>query len=173
VGPQTLVRALAARLPDDSVQSGARVLGVARRDGGFELEVSTGGTTTTVEAERLVVALPPRLVATTVEFEPGLDEDLVAVMRRTPTWMATALNGVAVYEEVFWRDAGLSGLALCDTGPLREVHDGGSADGSVAALWGFVSPHHDVRDLPTEDRIEATLEQLGSYFGSRAADPIR
>jgi monoamine oxidase len=126
-----------------------------------------------VQAERLVVALPPRLVATTIDFSPGLDEDLVAVMRRTPTWMATALKGEAVYEESFWRSEGLSGLAFCDSGPLREVHDGGSADGSVAALWGFASTHHDYRDLEVGDRIEATLAQLASYFGSRAADPVR
>ncbi len=173
-GAQGLSRALAAQLPDGALRCNIRVLAIEGGIGGFALQCREGsGESVTVQAERLVVALPPRLVATAIDFSPGLDEDLVAVMHRTPTWMATALKGVAVYEEPFWRSEGLSGLAFCDSGPLREVHDGGSADGSVAALWGFVSAHHDYRDLDAGDRIEATLAQLASYFGPRAADPVR
>ena len=172
-GAQGLVKALGSRLPEGAVRTGVRVVGIGYEQGTFTVATGSEGSSSSVEVERLVVALPPRLVATTIDFAPGLDEELVTVMHRTPTWMATALKGVAVYEEAFWRAEGLSGLAICDSGPLREVHDGGSADGTVAALWGFVSPHHDYRDLDVGDRIDATLAQLGSYFGPAAADPVR
>lgn len=124
-------------------------------------------------ARHVIVAVPPRLVLENVAFTPDLPAELEDVMRLTPTWMATALKCVAVYESPFWREAGLSGLAFSEVGPLREVHDACTDDGSAAALWGFISPRHEFRDLSFDDRIEQVFGQLGRLFGPRAADPLR
>ncbi len=127
-----------------------------------------------LRADAVVLAVPPRLVIDNIPITPDLPEEVEEVVRRTPTWMATALKCVAVYEEPFWRDMGLSGLAFCPgEGPLREVHDACNDDGSVAALWGFVSPRHEYRDLDFDDRRERVFAHLGRLFGTVAADPLR
>jgi monoamine oxidase len=120
-----------------------------------------------------VMALPPRLALDNLAFTPDLPAEVEDVLRHTPTWMATALKCVAVYEEPFWREAGLSGLAYSSGGPLREVHDAGNDDGSLAALWGFLSPLHEFRDLGFDERRELVFEQLGRLFGPAATDPLR
>jgi len=126
-----------------------------------------------LHAPHVIVAAPPRLVLENIPFTPELPADLEDVMRLTPTWMATALKCVAVYEAPFWRADGLAGTAFSEIGPLGEVHDASTDDGSVAALWGFVSPLHEFRDLSFDDRIEQVFAQLGRLFGPTAADPVR
>ena len=121
----------------------------------------------------VVVAVPPRLAAAGITFSPPLPEPLVSAMQGTPTWMATALKCAAVYPSPFWRDRGLSGLAFSGAGPLMEVHDGCTADGTTAALWGFVSPDHAFRDLSFDTRIDAVFAHLGRLFGPGASDPLQ
>lgn len=131
------------------------------------------GASRDLTVDAVVVAIPPRLALENIAFTPDLPDELSEVMRRTPTWMATALKAVAVYESAFWREEGLSGLAFSSGGPLREVHDACTADGSAAALWTFVSYDHAYRDLAFDDRLEVVFGHLGRLFGPTAADPLR
>ena len=173
-GAQDVCRRLADRLPEGSVVLDTRVAAVDARDTGVALNVvGPDGAGRDVETEAVVMALPPRLALGTVDFTPELPEEVEDVLRHTATWMATSLKCVAVYESAFWREAGLSGLAYSGGGPLREVHDAGNDDGSLAALWGFVSPHHEFRDLDFDARLELVFAQLGRLFGPAAADPLR
>ena len=174
-GAQALCQRLAERLPAGTVVVDTEVVEIALdRGGGGGVTVTTFGpdsTETALVADAVIVALPPRLASEGITFTPQLPEPLVAVMRATPTWMARALKCVAVYDRPFWRRAGLSGLALTLGGPLLEVHDGCTADESVAALWGFVSADHAVRDLDFDERIQLVFTQLGRLFGPEATDP--
>ncbi|HJV09255.1 MAG TPA: FAD-dependent oxidoreductase, partial [Acidimicrobiales bacterium] len=143
---------------------GDRVVVTAADEAGAETQVSCG---------HVVVAVPPRLARAGITFTPELPEALLRVMEGTPTWMATAVKCIAVYETAFWRDAGLSGLAFSQPGPLTEVHDACTSDGATAALWGFMSPDHSFRDLDSQARMHAVFDQLGRLFGPEAADPVR
>jgi monoamine oxidase len=87
--------------------------------------------------------------------------------------MGQSMKCVAVYEAPFWRRAGRSGLAFSDDGPLLEVHDASPAEGSMGALWGFVSAKHVYRDLGFDERAARVFEQLGRLFGRAAADPLQ
>ncbi len=174
-GTQALCHRLAARLPEGALTLGTDVTGVTAGAGG--LTVSLAGAGTGREAELTcrfaVVAVPPRLASAGITFTPALPTELVRVMEGTPTWMATAVKCIAVYESAFWREAGLSGLAFSQVGPLFEVHDASTAGGSTPALWGFLSPAHEVRDLDVETRTGMVFAQLGRLFGPPAADPDR
>ncbi|MFP5319014.1 MAG: flavin monoamine oxidase family protein [Acidimicrobiia bacterium] len=173
-GAQDVCRRLADRLPEGSVELDTTVVAVEAGDTGVALNViGPDGTGRDLEADAVVMALPPRLALDTVAFTPDLPEEVEDVLRHTPTWMATSLKCVAVYETAFWREAGLSGLAYSREGPLREVHDAGNDDGSLAALWGFISALHEFRDLDFDDRRELVFAQLGRLFGPDAADPLR
>lgn len=176
-GAQELCVRLAARLPAGTVRLGTEVTAVAAGDGEVgEVRVfamGPGDEEVEVVAAAAVVALPPRLATAGIAFSPALPAEVVEVMSATPTWMARAVKCIAVYESPFWRAAGRSGLALNLGGPLVEVHDGCTPDGSVAALWGFVSHDHRWRDRDPEERRLDVVAHLRRLFGPEAADPVQ
>ena len=173
-GAQSLCLRLADRLPAGSLTLRREVSHVLLEgDHVVVTAADEAGAETRWSCMQVVIAVPPRLARAGITFTPELPEDLARVMEGTPTWMATAVKCIAVYESAFWRHAGLSGLAFSRPGPLTEVHDACAPDGATAALWGFMSPDHAFRDLDPEARMHAVFDQLGRLFGPQAADPLR
>jgi len=158
------------------VVPGTSVTSITAADGTAGLTVvATGPEGDDVEwrARFAIVAVPPRLALERIAFAPALPDDLVRVMNRTTTWMATAVKCVAVYEAPFWRAAGLSGLAFSEVGPLREVHDACTDDTAAAALWGFVAGDDAFRTIDPRERLDLVLAQLQRLFGPEAGDPLQ
>lgn len=123
-------------------------------------------------AEKIIVALPPRL-ASGLEFKPVLEPDPLAALRNIPTWMAGHAKFVAVYDSPFWREQGLSGDAMSRRGPLAEIHDASGANGSPAALFGFVGVPATSREHQREGLEAAALDQLARIFGPSAGKPLQ
>ena len=124
-----------------------------------------------LRCRRLVSTLPPRLLANTIEFTP----DLPAFQRKTlsdiPTWMAGHAKAVIVYSRPFWINAGLSGDAFSQRGPLGEIHDASTPE--HAALFGFFAWDFSKRKGFSEfDLKRAVTEQLTELFGPEAASPL-
>jgi monoamine oxidase len=109
-----------------------------------------------IRAERLVLALPPRLAA-------GLGVPVPDV----PTWMAGQAKLVATYPTAFWRTEGLNGDAISHRGPLAEIHDASPIGAETGALFGFAHPG--VARAP--DFRDMALAQLARLFGPAAATP--
>lgn len=173
-GTQRLCDLLAERLPEGTVSLSTVVAEVAEDGDGLTVTIDEeGGRSRTLTAGTVVLTVPPRLVIETIRFSPELPEDLMQVIEATPTWMGEAVKCVAVYDAPFWREAGLSGSALSDVGPLSEVHDASNEDGSAAALWGFLEYDPDYREMDLDERAPRVLDQLARLFGPRAADPAR
>lgn len=121
----------------------------------------------------VISALPPRLLAETIRMTPAPDAGWLSDLRATPTWMAGQAKLVAVYTSPFWREAGLSGTAMSQRGPLVEIHDASAPDGAHAALFGFVGyPAHARRQLGRDTLVEAAIGQLGRLFGPDARQPV-
>ncbi len=172
-GAQQLCDRLADRLPEESVILGTSVTALAADDDGLTVAMAgTDGATGQATPSFAVVAVPPRLALERFAFTPALPDDLVTVMKATTTWMATAVKCVAVYDTPFWREAGWSGLAVSRVGPLREVHDACTDDGTAAALWGFVAGDDDFRAIDPGERARLVLAHLVRLFGPEAADPL-
>jgi len=118
--------------------------------------VAIAGSWGTLRAERVVLALPPRLA-----------NRLGVAVPDAPTWMAGHAKFVAVYDAQFWRAQGLNGDAISHRGPLAEIHDASPADADEGGLFGFA--------LPGAARMprfrDAALEQLARLFGPDAAAP--
>lgn len=126
----------------------------------------------TVSARRILLAMPPRLVAESIEFSPGLSDEIRASLASIPTWMAGHAKLFALYEKPFWRDMGLSGDGISRCGPLMEIHDASPAGADAGALFGFVglpvgSPSRESGSLKA-----GALAQLRQMFGAAAADPV-
>lgn len=172
-GAQQVCDRLSARLAADALQFGRRVVALEATDAGVQATVQdSAGHTSLLDTGAAVVAVPPRLALQNIEFWPDLPAEVVAVMGATPTWMGEALKSVAVYETPFWRNAGRSGSAFSDRGPLAEVHDASEPDGRFA-LWGFVALDADWRDMEPAERVPAALDQLVRLFGPPAAEPLQ
>lgn len=169
-GTAALVRALADRLPPGTVRRQAQVCRLALRDGGVVLSMARSSDRELV-AKQVILALPPRLIEQSIDFDPSLDVPTRRHWQETATWMAPHAKFVALYARPFWRAAGLSGTAQSMVGPLAEIHDATTGSGQ-AALFGFVGVDADRRAAAGADRLErACLDQLRRLFGADAADP--
>jgi monoamine oxidase len=170
-GTGALIAALARELAPGSVRLGARVTEMALDGEGVRLTVAEGGGTEVVLAERVIAALPPRLLEESVRFTPALDEAVAGRWRGTPTWMAPHAKFFAFYDRPFWREDGLSGTAQSLVGPLVEIHDATTESGR-AALLGFLGVGAGSRAAMGEAALtEACLRQMALLFGEEAGRP--
>ncbi len=121
-------------------------------------------------AKKVILALPPRLAASTILFTPDLPDNLTQAMLKIGTWMAGQAKFTALYKEPFWRQAKLSGQAFSQRGPMGELHDASNNEQVPYGLTGFVgipaAQRHDQQPL-----IEAILSQLALIYGQAAAQP--
>jgi len=170
-GPQAIVDALRARLPDGVVSLQQRVTGIACHARGVDVSIEGGAGVT---ADAIVLALPLRVAMRDVAFAPALPEDVAEACERTPTWMAAQAKLLAVYETPFWRAQGLSGRLSSALGPLVETHDHCGADAHrSAALVGFIGMDVAARHRLGKARLnDAAIAQLKRCFGASAARPI-
>jgi monoamine oxidase len=138
------------------------------RHGSHGVVVEGGGRT--VAARRAILAIPPAL-AGRLAYRPALPGWRSQLTQRVP--MGSVIKVHALYERPFWREEGLSGLALSDRGPVRIVYDNSPAAGSPGVLVGFIEGEQARtwgRRGPA-DRRAAVLACLGDYFGERASRP--
>jgi monoamine oxidase len=124
-----------------------------------------------VEAERVVVALPPAL-AGEIEFDPPLPERRRQLGQRLRPGRLTKC--MALYERPFWRDDDLSGEAVTDAGPVTLTFDSSPRDASTGVLLGFVGGPEvaDLEGLGESERRAAVLACFARLFGRRAEQPL-
>lgn len=172
-GVESLVEALCAKLPQDRLHLGHHLEQVSDQGDSVALRFRNNGDTVEHQARQLVLALPPRVVASSLSFTPALDLRLIDLMQRTPTWMAGHAKVLVRYSRPFWRDAGLSGAALSGYrgAPLGEIFDAGSQDGEHAALSGFFALPVELRRQYRDDLYALVIDQLIGLFGPQAAHP--
>ena len=170
-GTGTIVSALVRSLPVARLHLNARVTRIVMRDGRLLLSFDDGHAESELVAEQLILALLPRLIASTIDFEPALGSETLLRWRQTATWMAPHAKFFALYARAFWREQGLSGTAQSGVGPLVEIHDATSASGS-AALFGFVGLGRKQRIAVGEEAlVKASIAQLVRLFGPEAGHP--
>lgn len=172
-GAGRLIEALCASLPADRLRLGQTVTRVTATDTGVTVHHRDAAGTSILRAHRAVLALPPRLLAATVAFDPPLPPALRRRLAATPTWMAAHAKLLALYDRPFWREQGLSGEAFSRRGPLTEIYDASPAEGGPYALFGFYGvPAAARRAIGREGLIARGLAQLERLFGGAAARPI-
>ncbi len=170
-GSQALIDALAARLPAKALLTGTRVCAVECGPSGVFAHTD-GSAPEVLSADRMIMAVPPRIAAASIEWKPDLPPELHLALRSVPTWMAPHAKVVATYETPFWRERGLSGRIASRTGPLVEAHDHCEPDGSPAALWGFIGwPYETRKELGGELKSHIAA-QLQRCFGAGSPAPV-
>ena len=193
--------ALVEKLCTHVTNQGAKIMllhkveAVVQNDKGIELKVvnmTQGGACIEMKADALVLALPPRLIASGIRFTPELPENRRLAMLSTPIWMSDTGKIALIYDENWWNKKGLSGTVFSDKGPLMQCWDNSgtvntiddSGKGTnlqkskVHALAGFVFGEKDLADM--RSNVEATndanmntklspiIDQLVEIFGEEA-----
>ena len=176
-GMAALIDALYARLNPTRIITGQIVKRVIKTERCINIESEcsseqmTAGQITTYHAQHVLLALPPRLAASNIKFEPDLPQPLITKWQETATWMAPHAKYVAVYESPFWRNQELSGSARSAVGPLTEIHDASLVEGE-GALFGFFGVPAHVRQSVSESELKAHCRaQLVRLFGAQAETP--
>ncbi len=119
---------------------------------------------------RVVVAVPVPL-AGRLDYDPALPAYRDQVTQRLT--FGAAIKYLVLYDEPFWRAAGLTGLAISHTSPVRAVLDSCPPDGTPGVLTAFVTgpPARRVAAMSATERRELVVGQLVHYFGPQAGHP--
>lgn len=124
-----------------------------------------------VTAARVIVAVPPPLIVR-IDWNPLLPPRRLQLLERM--FMGALMKVDAVYSTPFWRAAGLSGMAVTDTGPVRVSFDNCPPDASVGVLMAFIggATWADWGNRTPADRRAAVLAQFAELFGAPALRPV-
>ncbi|WP_243431974.1 flavin monoamine oxidase family protein [Aliamphritea spongicola] len=136
----------------------------------WQLTLNRAGEQQYVKAKAVVLAIPPRVIAKTVQFDPPLAEHALQSLQAIPTWMGRFTKVIAEYETPFWRDMNLSGDGISRSGPLQEIHDASLPDTPAGALFGFIQQLP--RGTGSEALRQQVTDQLVRLFGAQAASPL-
>ncbi|HJW63473.1 MAG TPA: FAD-dependent oxidoreductase, partial [Actinomycetes bacterium] len=164
-GAQTVSIRLAEAL-GDRVVLGAPAQVVRHGERGVVVEAGDRAVT----AGRAILAVPPA-IAGRIGYRPAMPGWRNQLTQRVP--MGSVIKVHAIYDEPFWREEGLSGLAVSDHGPVRIVYDNSPEDGSPGVLVGFIEGEQ-ARAWARRDRADrraGILACLADYFGERAGRP--
>lgn len=172
-GAITIIERLAESIAPDSLLLGTKATCVSQQDAGISVEmVDAQGITRSIRAQRVALAMPPRLMAR-LAFIPALSDTLRRQWLATPTWMAAHAKVIALYETPFWREQGLSGEVFSRRGPLSEIYDASPCSGGPFALFGFSGMNAEMRrQLGQSEFSRRSVSQLQRLFGAQASLPV-
>jgi len=166
-GPQQFSKKLAAIIGRSRVKLEHPVTAIEGWDSGLVTVHAAGQGFT---ARNVVLAVPKPLLAQ-IRFAPQLPPAYTQILQRQPMGAVTKIN--VVYPKPFWREQGLNGSVVSDTGPVELVYDNSPPDGNPGVLVGFMEG--DQSRLHFGDSVaarrKATVECLVRYFGDAAANP--
>ena len=169
-GSQLVPLRLASRLGDAvALDAPVRRIEHVSEGGRRRVRVRTGRGT--VSAARVIVAAPPPLVR-------GIDFDPVLPARRRRLLahldMGRLMKCDAVYRRPFWRDDGLNGFGINDSGAARTVFDNSPKDGTPGVLLAFVggSTWREYGTMKKDERRRAVLRGFADLFGEQALHPV-
>lgn len=166
-GMAALTGALLRRLSHDRLRTGCTVRRLVARSNRVEVHCTGGGESFVIAARSVVLALPPRLAAEQIVFEPVLDAPLRQAMQDQPTWMAAQAKAFVRCDRAHWRSDGLSGNAFVShpQAVLGEVFDACDGTGEAAALGGFVALSPALRAASAPALELMVRSQFAQLFG--------
>lgn len=171
-GMQQIISKLAAAIPENQIHTSTLVKSIERHLDIWHVTVQRGQTEERLTASKLVMAIPPRMIAYELCDKVWLSDEIIKHLASQQTWMAAQAKFVATYSTPFWRQLGSSGQVFSRVGPMIEIHDACDEHAEIPALFGFIGITPESRKLLGEDKIKADcVAQLTSIFGEQASEP--
>ncbi len=164
-GSHLICERMAEELGQKSVRLNSQVHSISQNDETVTVSYSD----TKVTADRVIVALPPTL-AGRLWFYPPLPAKRDALTQRMP--MGSVVKVEAAYTEPFWREEGLSGIAIHLEDPVVSIKDNSPPDASCGVLVGLIGGLYARRfiEMTYEQRRKTTLDIFARCFGPKAQD---
>ncbi len=161
-GAGAMAETMAADL-GDAVHLGVPVRAVTQDAHAIEVE----GDGVTVRAQRVVMAIPPALAAD-VQYAPVLPLDHRFLLERAPA--GAVIKTVAVYDEPFWRNDGLSGETVSLDSPISITLDSSPEDACPGLMSGYTMGPAARRlgALPEAERHKIALDEFAARLGPKA-----
>ena len=167
VGGSQLISIRMAEWLGERVVLGAPARSIRWSDDGVEIDAES----VHVTARQAIVAVPPNLT-NAIRFTPAL-----------PGWrmrMAQALSQgsiikvLAVYEQPFWRQEGLSGQGFAPYELVRELYDNSPPSASVGVVTTFLAGENaeEAERMSADARRDAVLEGIAKYIGPHGRKPV-
>lgn len=122
----------------------------------------------TFEGQTAVLAIPPKLWANNIVFEPQLPRNLMDVAKQTQTWMEDSIKIALTYNQPFWEDRDLPRTLYSNSGPITELYDHCNHEKSKYALCGFINSS--LKNLTDTERRARVICQIKRVFGAKAED---
>jgi monoamine oxidase len=119
---------------------------------------------------RVVLAIPPKLWAKRILFEPLIANELMNVAKQTHTWMEDSIKIALTYNQPFWEQKNIPRTLFSNTGPVTELYDHCNQKRSKYALCGFINSSF--KELTYSERRALVIDQITSVFGLMAKEFI-
>ncbi|MDX6676509.1 MAG: monoamine oxidase, partial [Solirubrobacteraceae bacterium] len=122
-------------------------------------------------ARRVIVATAP-VLAGRLDYAPAMPSLRDGLTQRLPQGRLVKVQ--AIYDRAFWRDDGLNGSSVADSGPISVTFDSSPRSGTPGVLLGFIAGDEARRFalLPAAARRQAALACFARAFGARALAPV-
>ncbi|QOW10249.1 FAD-dependent oxidoreductase [Kaistella flava (ex Peng et al. 2021)] len=117
------------------------------------------------ECSQVVLAIPPKLWANKILFEPNLPNDLLSVGEQTHTWMEDSIKVALTFIQPFWQDENTPATFFSNAGPITEFYDHCNVERTKFALCGFMNSFF--KNRSSEERRTLVVNQLRTAFGEK------
>jgi monoamine oxidase len=165
-GAQSVAIRVAEQL-GERVRLSSPVRRISQTASGVEVE----GDGFSLRGQQCVVTVPPAL-AGRIDYRPAMPVLRDQLTQRAP--MGSVIKVQVVYETPFWRNDGLSGRVVSDTGPVRITFDNTPRKGSPGVLVTFIEGGDGRRYscASPDERRRLVIDCLTRYFGPAATKPV-
>jgi monoamine oxidase len=167
VGGSQLVPLRLADQLGDIVALAAPVHRIEQKDHHAVVHTGRGNVT----AKRVIVAAPPPLVLD-IDWFPQLPHRRLQLLQHLD--MGKLMKCDAVYKKPFWREDGLNGFGINDSGAARAVFDNSPKPGEPGVLLAFVggATWRRYGVMTKARRRKHVLAGFAAMFGNEALHPI-
>lgn len=166
-GSQRLIDALQASIAAPDIHLNTCVQSIHQED--LSIDTLRDGKSHIYSAEKIVLALPPRITQQHIRFDPEHSQSISEAWRAIPTWMSGHSKIVVIYAEPFWREQNLSGEVFSHQGPLSEIYNASPATEEYYALTSFVALTAQQRmQMSHDEPIDACMALLLRLFGEKS-----
>ena len=86
------------------------------------------------QAQYVISAMPQPLL-NSVSFDPPLPPLKNQLIQRMP--LGSSIKTITFYKKAFWREKGLNGMVISDSGPVHISVDDTKPDGSCPAIMRY------------------------------------
>lgn len=166
-GSYQFIKALLTKIPQSRIHLNTIVKEIHQDN--LEIHTIRDGKTVHYTADKIILALPPRLILENIKINPVLPEKLSNAWKSIPTWMSGHCKIIFIYDKPFWRENNLSGEVFSHYGPLSEIYDASPESEEYYALTSFVGLNsHQRKQIDEKQLIDLSLAQLQRLFGDES-----